>query len=94
MDSRVDDCLEFPADGGQDWGDMDETAQFILEFATADEVAVVVDLLPKVLPNVRSSRSISAAFRCLGKHGRHETALQCFAILKEKGMQSLVVSLL
>ncbi|CAK9268190.1 unnamed protein product [Sphagnum jensenii] len=60
-------------------------AQFILEFATADKVAVVVDLLPKVLPNVRSIRSISAAFRCLGKHGQHETALQCFAILKEKG---------
>jgi pentatricopeptide repeat protein len=38
-----------------------------------------------VLPNVRSIRSISAAFRCLGKHGQHETALQCFAILKEKG---------
>jgi hypothetical protein len=55
--------------------DMDETAQFLLEFGTADEVAVAVDLLPKVLPTVKTSTCINSALCCLGKHGLHETAL-------------------
>jgi hypothetical protein len=55
--------------------DMDETSQFLLEFGTADEVAVAVDLLPKVLPTVKTSTFFNIAFCCLGKHGLHETAL-------------------
>jgi len=41
--------------------DMDETAQFLLEFGKADEVAVAVDLLPKVLPTVKTSTCINIA---------------------------------
>lgn len=58
---------------------------FLSIFAKSDRVEQLIDLLPKVLPYTNSDGTTATAFQCLGKHGKHDTALQCFSILKKKG---------
>ncbi|KAG0619465.1 hypothetical protein M758_4G142000 [Ceratodon purpureus] len=60
-------------------------ARFLTAFAKDDEVSTVVGLLPKVLPTMKSSASVVAAFQCLGRHFQHNAALLAFSILKSKG---------
>jgi hypothetical protein len=64
-------------------GDM--VARFLTALAKDDEVSVVVNLLPKVLPTIKSSASVVAAFQCLGRHFQHDAALLSFSLLKSKG---------
>lgn len=61
-------------------------ARFLTTLARDDEVSVVMDLLPKVLPNMKSSASVVAALQCLGRHSERDAALLAFSVLKSKGM--------
>lgn len=60
-------------------------ARFLTAWARDDEVSVVVDLLPKVLPTIKSSASVVAALQCLGRHFQRDAALLTFSLLKSKG---------
>jgi len=54
--------------------------------AKDDDVSVVMDLLSKVLPTMKSSASVVAAMQCLGRHFRRDAALLAFSLLKSKGI--------
>ena len=63
----------------------DLVAWFLTSFSKDNEVSVLLELLPKLLPTIKSSASVVSALQCLGKHGQREAALQCFSLLKKKG---------
>lgn len=65
------------------WGKM--VARFLVALAKDDEVSAVTDLLPKVIPTIKSRASVVAAMQCLGRHSRRDAALISFALLKNKG---------
>lgn len=60
-------------------------ARFLTALAKEDNISVVVDLLPKVIPTIKSSASVVTAMQCLGRHFQRDAALQAFSLLKTKG---------
>jgi len=60
-------------------------ARFLTALAKDDEVSVVMDLLSKVLPTIKSSASVVAAMQCLGRHFRRDAALLALSLLKSRG---------
>ena len=69
-------------------------ARFLTALAKDDEVSVVVDLLPKVLPTIKSSASVVAALQCLGRHYQRDAALLSFSLLKSKGIIVYIITFL
>lgn len=60
-------------------------SRFLTALAKEDNISVVVDLLPKVIPTIKSSASVVTAMQCLGRHFQRDAALQAFSLLKTKG---------
>lgn len=60
-------------------------ARFLTASAKDDDVSLVMDLLPKVLPSIKSSASVVTAMQCLGRHFQRDAAALSLSLLKSKG---------